>query len=119
MRPFAAFKAKGMRMFAVGWPTKEMYSWERDQGKKLGHLRVVLCALPLFLLQFFLGDGLSASYMAILSGVLTILQVLRSLVAFLRIVSHEWAASKYLQRMTTAKLEDHEELAKLESLDFD
>ncbi|CAK9013247.1 unnamed protein product [Durusdinium trenchii] len=55
-------------MFAVGWPNKVMYNWERDRSKKMGHVRVIMCALPLFLLQVFLGEGMkSMSYMAFLS----------------------------------------------------
>ncbi|CAK9021730.1 unnamed protein product [Durusdinium trenchii] len=107
VQPFAAFKAKGRRMFAVGWPNKVMYNWERDRSKKMGHVRVIMCALPLFLLQVFLGEGMkSMSYMAFLSGALTLFQVVRSIYSFVKIIYHECLAKQYLRMMTDDKLQN-------------
>lgn len=114
VQPFAAFKARDMRMFAVGWPSKIMYSYERDRGKQTGHLRVVIFALPLFLLQVILGAGLrNMNYMESLSGVLTMGQVMRSFVAYIRIKCQEVRAKQYLRLMTEEKLNDSTERQRL------
>ena len=116
VQPFVAFKAKGLRMFALGWPSKIMYDWERDRGKKTGHLRVACCALPLFLLQVVLGHGLGKmGGMEFLCGFLTFCSAAKALSSFVKIKCDEARAKEYLRSMTDAKLDDAAALQHLKS----